>query len=264
MTNPAGQMMWKQPADLGTANFLFIEDNVFDNTATASALPIYDTAGGGGRTVIRYNTIDRGFFNHHWVRGDGASGGDWCGTILEVYRNVFAGDASFNFAWGSMESGTGVFYENQTSGYKADVIGLSERRAEGTESNPAFDACDGTETHDGNAGDASAPGWPCLGQVGRAPGLTLAQIIAGTKQTSLPLHLWKNGADAGCATGGSCTNSSTVSINAGAVNHIKATGHTVTGGGYGQGEVDYILGGDTPKPGYTAYTYPHPKTVSWP
>jgi hypothetical protein len=254
--NLPGQFMWQQAADLGTANFLFIEDNQFNHiTTTGIRNAIYDTAGGGGRTVIRYNTINSGFFNHHWVRGNGTTSGDWCGTLLEVYRNVFVGAVEHNATTvGGLEAGTGVFYENQVTGYTSG-FSLTDRRAAGTETAAPLGDCDGTETHDGNAGDASAPGWPCLGQIGRSPGKTIAQIQGGDKQTSLPSHFWKNGTDAGCATGGSCTDSIGVSVNPAA--YIKATAHD-TGGGFGHGDVDYILGGDTPKSGYTAYTYPHP------
>jgi hypothetical protein len=145
-------------------------------------------------------------------------------------------------------------------------ITLDDRRAGGFggESSGFFEACDGTNAWDGNLGDASAPGWPCLGQIGRGwtSSTSLTNLAAGTvEQPSEPFYLWNNGTQAGCATGGSCTDSIQAYVDPSA--YIKKTGHTVSGGGAGQGEVDYVED-DTPKPGYTAYTYPHPKVTSWP
>lgn len=252
LTNPVGQFMAKQPADLGSANFLFIEDNTFTGTGT-NGTAVYDSAGGGGRAVFRYNTVTAGFFNHHWIRGL-----DWCGILAEIYRNTFTGNTSYSGSPVVLESGTALIFENQITGHGGGNISVEDRRAAGTETSPSFLSCDGTHAWDGNAGDSSAPGWPCLGQIGRAPGKTLAQIQAGDKQTSLPLHLWLNGADPGCAIGGSCTNSSSVFvINAPA--YIKATPHSTSG--FGNGDVDFINGGSTPKVGYTPYTYPHPLTA---
>lgn len=256
-TYPSGDIMWKQPADLGSANFTFIEDNDFNNIGDPVndlSIVVMDTAGGGGRTVIRNNTIHAGFFNHHWVRGL-----DWCGTLLEVYHNVFDGDTDLGSnAPGGLEAGTGVIWENQVTGY-ANPFSATDRRAAGTESSGYFAGCDGNQAWDGNAGDASAPGWPCLGQIGRAGGYTFVELSSGSKQPSLPLYLWKNGVEATCATGGACTNTVNLTVNPSA--YIKATGHTVSGGGFGQDEVDYILGDQTAKPGYTPYTYPHPLTL---
>jgi hypothetical protein len=254
--NPSGEIMWSQPADLGTANFIFIEDNDINNlSATDQSVVVMDTAGGGGRVVIRYNNIQSGFFNHHWVRGL-----DWCGVLLEVYRNVFDGDTDQGSnSPGALESGTGVIWENQVTGYD-NPFAATERRGGGTESTGYFEGCDGTQLWDGNAGDASAPGWPCLGQVGRGPGYTFDQIVAGQKQPSLPLYLWKNGVESTCATGGACTDSIGLAVSPDA-DYLKATAHSVVGEGFGHGEVDYILGGQTAKPGYTPYTYPHPLTL---
>lgn len=252
LTNPVGQMMAKQAADLGTANYTFIETSVFNCSGT-NGCAVFDSAGGGTRVVFRNNTVTAGFFNHHWVRGL-----DWCGILAEIYHNTFTGNSSYSASPVVLESGTALIFENQITGHGGGNISVEDRRAAGAETSPSFLACDGTHAWDGNAGDPNAPGWPCLGQIGRAPGKTLAQIQAGNKQTSLPLHLWLNGADPGCATGGSCTNSSSVFvINAPA--YIKATPHSTSG--FGNGDADFINGGSTPKVGYTPYQYPHPLTL---
>src|SRR5262249_10452603 len=148
-----------------------------------------------------------GFFYSHWVFGVSINGG-----VFELYNNTFTGNAStWNNYPGRIEAGTGVIYNNTITSYTGKTVVFDERRGNGNgESSGAFGACDGTKAWDGNAGDPAAPGWPCLGQIGRSPGKTMAQIISGDKQTSAPFYLWNNGTQSGCATGGSCTDGSTV------------------------------------------------------
>ena len=152
-----------------------------------------------------------------------------------------------------LESGTGVIFNNTVTGFQSTNTVLDERRGF-FEAGGAFGACDGTKAWDGNAGDPAAPGWPCLGQIGRGPGKTMSQITGGSKQVSVPLYFWNNGTQDGCSTGGACTNSMSATVWDGSAKsnaYVKATPHP-------NGEVDYVLNGSTSKPGYAAYTYPHP------
>ncbi len=123
----------------------------------------------------------------------------------------------------------------------------------------AWGACDGTKAWDGNAGDGAAPGWPCLGQIGRGYDATtsLDALVAGTvEQPSEPAYIWNNGEQAGCATGGSCTEMILAFATPAA--YIKKTAHAVNG------EVDFVENSGA-RPSYTAYTYPHPLTDDiWP
>jgi len=115
-------------------------------------------------------------------------------------------------------------------------------------------ACDGTKAWDGNAGDPAAPGWPCLGQTGRgySTATSLDALVAGTvKQPSASARIWGNGEQAGCATGGSCTEMTLAFATPAA--YVKKTPHP-------NGEVDFIEN-QGPPPGYVPRAYPHPDTL---
>jgi hypothetical protein len=241
-----GDFANQQPLDLGTDKFVFVEDNTFipnDDRPLAG----YDASSGGGRLVWRYNTLTGGFVYNHWTRGC-----EMAAQVMEFYNNTFVGNAGYNAYPMRLEAGTGVFFNNSVQGYNggSPYVVLDDRRAGGFggESGLPLSRCDGTHAWDGNAGDPSAPGWPCLGQIGRAPGKSLAQVQAGEKPASAPLYFWNNGQEAGCATGGNCTN--TVGVYAAPAAYIKNTPHP-------NGEVDFV-DNNTPKPGYTPYVYPHP------
>jgi hypothetical protein len=242
----SGDFANQQPMDLGTDRFVFVEDNTFipnDNRPLAG----YDASSGGGRLVWRYNTLRGGFVYNHWTRGC-----EMAAQVMEFYNNTFIGDAGYNAYPMRLEAGTGVFFNNSVQGYNggAPYVVINDRRAGGFggESSAPLGACDGTHAWDGNARDPAAPGWPCLGQIGRAPGKSLAQIQAGDKPASAPFYFWNNGQEPGCATGGSCTN--TVGVYADPAAYIRNTPHP-------NGEVDFV-DNNTPTPGYTPYVYPHP------
>ncbi len=241
-TKPQGGYLDSQPLDMGTANALYVEDNTFTSTVGIGCAA-YDTSSGGGRVVFRHNILTGCMFYSHWTRS-----AEIGGILAEIYNNQFIGNSAYNSHPIRLESGTGVIFNN-TMQMADNYAWFDERRGVrsgyGENSSP-FGACDGTKTWDGNAGDPAAPGWPCLGQIGRSPGQTMAQIQAGNKQVSAPIYLWNNGAQVGCSTGGPCTNSFTVSDNP---PYVKATPHP-------NGEVDYVL--NRAKPGYTPFTYPHP------
>ena len=166
--------------------------------------------------------------------------------------------------------GTGLIYNNTISGFPQNFVLLGEGRLpDQSQSGSPLLFCDGTHNWDGNAGDSSAPGWPCLSQTGRDAGRTMAQIQAGNKQASFPLYLWNNGPQDRCsnpsAGGTACDNSFGVdTYSASAPRYFKSTPHTTSG--FGNGDVDYFIG--TAKPSgagthhliYTPYTYPHPLT----
>jgi hypothetical protein len=242
-----GGYIESQPLDMGTEKALYIEDNTFTGSSPGG-MAAYDVSSGGARAVFRYNTVIGGIYYSHWTRNLEIGG-----ILHEVYNNKFIGNSNYNWAPIRLEAGTGVIFNNTITGYTENYALVDERRSF-MESSGALGACDGTKSWDGNAGDPAAPGWPCLGQIGRAPGKTMAQITGGDKQVSCPLYLWNNGAQDGCRSGGTCTNSLGLEVYDGSAKakaYIKATPHP-------NGEVDYVLNGSTPKPGYTPYIYPHP------
>lgn len=258
----AGNFANSLPADLGTSNFVFVEDNTFTSYRDDGVpMDVYDSSAGGGRVVFRYNNVKNGRFYNHWTRGC-----ELAAQVMEVYNNSWTLGGNSNADPGQVarvEGGTGVFFNNySTYNNGAPYIILDDRRSGGFggpvggEAGPGtWGYCDGTRKWDGNAGDPAAPGWPCLGQIGRAPGVSLAALAAGTaKQASSPFYLWNNGTDPGCATGGACKNSIGAYPEPGS--YIRNTPHP-------NGEVDY-MDNNTPKPGYVPYRYPHPLVTGSP
>lgn len=248
----------------GSENFVVCEDSTLEMHNTASTAFLYDASAGGGRIVLRYLTLNGPMeVYNHWVRNK-----EVCASVVEVYNNTWNVGSGGDPGDGLMrlESGTGVFYNNAVIGWHSGspYITLDDRRAGGFgglvgAEGDFFGDCDGTNAWDGNAGDPSAPGWPCMNQPGRGYTSTtsIVNLMAGTvEQPSEPFYLWNNGTQAGCATGGACTDSIQAFVDPAA--YIKKTAHAVNG------EVDYVES-NTAKPGYTAYTYPHPvQSVTWP
>lgn len=244
----------------GASDYLYVEDCTFIGLgATGGAA--FDTGYTGGRVVFRHNTFTNLYLYAHWTSHDVVNSLWW-----EIYNNTF----TWNLAAEAMPirfhgGGTGLVYNNTVTGFAYNVVIIGEGRLAGQSQSPLL-FCDGTHDWDNNAGDASAPGWPCLLQVGRNAGKTIAQIRAGDKQASFPLYLWNNGPQAKCANtsvaGDACDNSVSVSINGGTSAYFKATPHTT--GGYGNGDVDYSVTASQPSGAgthtltYTPYTYPHP------
>lgn len=248
--------------DPGGRAAVYIEDNTLSFTTDSSSHAIFDTNNRGGRLVFRHNTVTNGLMYAHWTRS-GWLNGFW----FEVYNNKFTHAASDEIFPGRFEGGTGLIYNNTFSDWPLGYIVLNDPRGAQEQSEAPLLYCDGTHNWDGNAGDASAPGWPCIGQIGRASGKTIAEIQAGTKQTSYPFYSWNNGTQDKCynpsAAGSACIN--TINFTSWTPNYVKSTPHTVTGGGYGQGDVDFCSGGTSIPAGcgthtltYTPYIYPHP------
>jgi hypothetical protein len=273
-----GQYMTSQPFLPGAANngnYLYIEDNTFVGSDLTQVYSIKDTGYTGGRTVIRHNQVTNAMIYSHWNRG-GSLNTEW----LEVYNNKFVAPSGAVVPyWGRMQGGgTGVIFNNTAVGYGANGFMIGEPRGVGggTTDAPLL-SCDGTHPWDGNAGDATAPGWPCINQTGRGMGPTVDQLVAGAKQPSFPLYMWGNGTQDSCynpsAGGPACDNSGVVLLaDTTAAKYMRSifyqgSGHTVTGGGFGQGDVDYSVTASQPAGAgthtlvYTPYTYPHPRAT---
>ncbi|MEQ1511136.1 MAG: hypothetical protein ABL934_00475 [Lysobacteraceae bacterium] len=239
LTNPQGGYVLSQPLEMGTPKAVYVEDNTFTGGGAA-----YDTSSGGGRAVFRYNILTGCIYYSHWTRSLEVGG-----VLHEIYRNKFIGNAAYDAYPIRLEAGTGVIFGN--TNLMSDNYALLDERRGFMENSGSFGACDGSKSWDGNSGDPAAPGWPCLGQIGRAPGRSIVQIMGGSKQVSAPLHVWGNGRQDTCRTGGACDNSTNVAVYGGAQAeaYVKATPHP-------NGEVDYVIG--APRPGYQPYVYPHP------
>jgi hypothetical protein len=257
----------------GTINNVYIEDSKFTLTATSGLNPISDSESGPGHLVYRYNTITSAgayyYFYAHWSRAN-----EWDGSWREFYRNQMTCSGGCGGGWPfRLESGTGVIYDNQISGWGDNTVHVDEGRGCGGSNIAQMGQCDGSKAWDMNAGDASAPGWPCASQIG--VGCLQAGGCSRGNQDNIPLILWNNGTQAGCATGGACTNSVTVSVinqdgdsndkcARPTANYIKKTAHIASVSKF-KGAVDYSDGNST-KPStvgtytndYTPYGYPLP------
>lgn len=258
------------PGGLGSKYMDFIEDSAFTCPGNYSGA-VSDSESGGQRMVFRHSATNGTCFNYsHWTRGVEVDG-----DLMEIYNNVFTGNSNGQYPT-RFGSGTGVIFNNTFLGTWSDpTFHVDETRGSGGEvsNGPYFD-CDGTRAEDGNAGDASAPGWPCAGQIGTA--YLNGSGVRGSPD-SLPLIAWNNGTQAGCSTGGACTNSFTIALDGQMgsgntitrpmANYIKPTAHSVSGPL--NGAVDYCQGTTTMPTtcgiytnSYVPYTYPNRLQVS--
>jgi hypothetical protein len=279
-----GQYSTTLPLGLGTQNAVYMENNTYTCTDAGAGCAIFDSSSGGQRTVFRYNTATNGYFYSHWTRS-----GELDGHKYEVYNNVFNGGAygSGGGYPGRLESGTGVIFNNTFVGYSAAYVVIDERRGSGAETSSPLVACDGTHSWDGNYGDTNAPGWPCLGQIGRSTGYTVNSSGTGhTVMASVPLLAWNNSTACSCSgntypvsgsscTAGACSNSYTLAISSSGgprsdsaylLNGAVATHNSMGSGNPGYGDADYCYGASQAailpcgnyNTTYTPYTYPHP------
>jgi hypothetical protein len=249
------------PSTLGDWRAIYIEDSAFELTGASGNHVIFDVAYGNGRYVFRNNTTKgMGFYLH-----ESGNGNEVTGARIEIYENkIEAVEGIWNSYPARFESGHGIIANNQVIGFTDNYWKVNENRILGSEGAP-MGACDGNGSYDGNAGDVSAPGWPCYGQIGRGFGPV-------GSQPSVPMQAWRNGSEATCRTGGTCTDATVIGL----YNYpetegpyIKTTAHTVTGGGYGQGDKDFCNGGSsqtlpcgTYNTAFTKWTHPYPKDAN--
>ncbi len=213
-----GAADWAAPLTLGTADFFFVEDNVFDwndfygNTGAPSM-----DMNNGGRQVFRYNTIRNGMWETH----DKARSGMVSANAFELYKNTFASNSSKWKAF-DVSAGTGVIWGNTIPSTYSVPIGAMDYK---TFDPRSVRRCDGSDPADKNVVGQS--GWICQYQIG--------SMGEGPTAYSYPLYTWANTAN-GSAVGMTCTDGCT---------HV-------------QSGRDYINNGSTAKPGYAPYAYPHP------
>ncbi len=222
LTRMWGDHAWTEPSDMETENAIYMEDNVYEKAGSGYST-ICD-ASEGSKVTIRYNTFigtNVGVQFH----GTGDSGR---GTIFSnVYNNRWTTPNPNNI--GVVLAGTGVVHSNSISGVA--TFGIGEHRGAG--SYGPYPACNGGYANDGNTEN---DGWPCLDQIGRGPG------ASANNNVSAPFYFWNNGS------------MSVFLIDlANQSKYLKKAGDAVAHPG---GIVDYVVG--TAKPGWTAFTYPHP------
>ena len=242
-----GFSYWNRDLNLGSDEAIYIEDSVINFDGTGGAPSVQDLMYGGS-VVIRHNTIKGAFFQTHATRYVQHGG-----MKYEVYNNTFTGMGFYRPA--QLRSGTGVIFNNTVTGYSLQEFSIDGQR-EGTACQltaaAPLNSCNGTSPYDGNL---EPSGWPCLGGCGR--GAVANWDERGRTLSNTPIYAWKNGTTATCATGGTCDNTVLVNLN-GACGPSMATYLRTPSAPHANGQFDYVNNGNTPKPGYTPYAYPHP------
>ena len=213
-----GAKDWAAPLTLGTADFFFVEDNVFefDDWYGSTGAPVMDMDS-GGRQVFRNNTIKNGMWETH----DKARSGLVSANAYELYNNTFTATSNKWKAF-DVSAGTGVIWGNSISGDWTVPIGAIDYKSFDPRS---VRLCDGSDPADQNV--AGQSGWRCQYQIGSRG--------EGPTAYGYPLYVWSNTKN-GATVGMQCTDG---------CNHVQA----------GR---DYINNGTTAKPGYVPYVYPHP------
>jgi len=224
-----GDGSWADNDNLGTGDFIFIEQNTFTGPTTV-AYPASLDCYGGARVVFRYNTVNNDFVGTHGTESHGRGRGV---RSFEFYNNTFnhSGGAWFTAIY--IRSGTGVIYNNlikasPTSEFSRAAL-LANYRS--TQSFAIWGQCNGSSGFDQNSG--SPAGYACLDQPGRGKGNLMSGANPNAvwpNQALSPIYVWGN---SGYSSAQADSDSVHVALNR-----------------------DYYVG--TAKPGYTAYTYPHP------
>lgn len=210
---------WADDLDLGTANAVYIEDNVFTTSVEVDTYKrTISDATYGGKYVFRYNTVTQGDMLNHGLQSD-----DMRGTRKwEIYGNDFNSiDGTKTSVIINPKAGTGVIFCNADTSPDAGeafdgFIILQHERSDASVGTYAG-LCDGDSDWDGN--EPGEDGWPCRDQVGT--GVDAYQWVdppqenAAPTQTLVPAYFWNNIDRDG-------TNSSAPSLYGNASTHIQA------------------------------------------
>ena len=227
-----GDKAWADPDDFGTYKFVFVEDCTFNNSR--SYIRTFTDSYGGARYVLRFNTFNNGALVAH---GTDSTPGRRGTRAIEVYNNKFVNNLSHIDNALEFRSGTAVFYNNAASGSGGYDGGVALKCFRDNGNYWAtWGPCDGTTYYDGNLPGES--GYPCLDQPGRGVGDLMRsgsdpQPHSWPYQALSPVYIWGN---TGFENGEGGATSTRVQENR-----------------------DFYL---SAKPGYSAYTYPHPLTVT--
>lgn len=230
-----GDQSFAAPTNLGSRDFIFVEDSRFTGSPTfIGGVPtwasIVTDCNAGGRFVLRYNTIYSAGPGQTHPTG-GAAGGRGC-RAHELYGNIASPAAGFNsttdtpgFAFSWMSSGTSVVWGNTSNGAYKQFIHLDSMRKSNetyaqTATPDGWGYC-GTQFNgvgsnwDGNTDTTS--GYPCLDQPGRGRSDLLTGVfpnridsvngsIAWPRQASEPVYEWLNNYTAALGWGNDSSN----------------------------------------------------------
>jgi polyisoprenoid-binding protein YceI len=204
-----GDAAWNASTALGTSDFIFIEDNVFNST---TQLGFTNDCKYGGKFVFRHNTVNKAAVQMHSTASSPRGRG--C-RAWEIYDNTFNGDGSPSPVDTAtyIDSGTGIIFRNnvQTNGYK-NFSTVHENRKDNTtytqSATPAgWGYCGTAFNGTGSNWDQNSPsavtGYACLDQIGRGSGDLIlgdhpnalnqrTSSIAWPVQNLEPVYEWLN------------------------------------------------------------------------
>jgi hypothetical protein len=222
---------WSNPSQYapGTLFGIYIEDCIFNK----GGVEVVDL-NSGGAYVVRHSTINNGGN----LAVHGADSGKRSGGYIEVYNNNFINSGENKDMCVIFRGGSAIIYNNSISGSYNSAFKVQYWRScygAGSEYLP-FHPDNQSRCEDNSSdpldGDYSTVnnGWPCKDQPGTGP-----------NHSNQPMYQWNNTWDQGTPrfalhNVGGCSNPSIY-------DHVK------------EGR-DYF--NNTPKPEYTALTYPHP------
>ncbi len=180
----AGDYVWRQPLNPGSANCVYVEDNEFNFTTVLDGA--WDSYG-GARLCFRFNDVKGTNTGSH-----GLDSGDGRSTLLqEMYNNTFANSGSPIYSWAGSRGGTFYIFNNtvSSSGGSYNILNdIREYRAdEDFMPHPGWGYCDGTNPIDGNT--SGQYGYPCQDQNGRGSPNASGW---GTVEPLYPGYMWGN------------------------------------------------------------------------
>jgi len=187
-----GNSRWAEPLDLGTGKSLYVEDNIFYTTAYNGGYVNWIDGNVGSRYVFRFNTAYNAWTETHSVQGDDHR----AQRLWEIYNNTMTCNDTPN-CWMPMRmrGGTGMVFNNVTSGYNADNIFLDNVRS-------CFDyaanwgMCTGSSWIDGN--ETGQSGWLCRDQPGASTDAFLWDFSSpAPAQQKAPMYAWNNRGNGG-------------------------------------------------------------------
>lgn len=292
---PKGDASWDLTYTPGTANAVYIENNIFNCYGMGNGgIDAY----GGARYVFRYNQVNGTNVNHHGFD----SGGYASPHTFEIYNNTFNNTGSNIFTTiGLLRGGTGVIFNNTITGNYNSFAVLANFRSDPDGEGMVTNSSDSSTILDNASGNFNflkngpRSSWALYNQTDGS--YCLATVTSNTRMTcSSPLtggatNLFRNSdvyaVSYFTAIGGMCTGYGTLDGNTPGQQGYpcyqqigRTTGQALAPlylwGNNFKGNLSPIAGvsgtrtaalhiltnrdyyNNTQKPGYTPYAYPHP------
>lgn len=245
-----GDQSWAQAINYGGGQGVYIENNTFTSTSS-SAIDGATDCFSGGQLVFRYNTVS--MYNNQSHGADSDQRHRAC-RWQEIYNNTYSFSSISQLAFMAwIRGGTGVFYNNTitAAGYTNSIVQVVNCRdanagCGGGPSYTPWGACSGSGTYDENS---TGTGYRCVDQPGAGTSCLLGPDSSGTTVTVPACSL--NGNVSGRWTGNQLD---PVYVWNNTLN--GKSNNTTSGSTNVVNNRDYYIG--SPRPGYTAYTYPYP------